>query len=243
MTNIVLLGYGRMGHAIEAAMVERGLESPAIITDTQELERFDFQGNEVVIEFTRAPSCVENFRYLLNKDICVVSGTTGWLDQEREIQDLARKSKGAFLFAANFSIGVHIFWRLIEKASQIFDSQPRYDVFTHEVHHPHKVDSPSGTARHTADILLNNIARKTHLVSGDVEGPLDPSSLHVSASRGGFQAGEHTVTFDGPDDLINITHHAKGRAGFANGAIDCALWLEGRHGYFTINDYLEEILP
>ena len=244
METIIILGYGKMGQAIEKVCQSRGLGNIKIIDDLEGLKAFDFPENSVVIEFTRAPACLENYKFLIEKNIPVVTGTTGWLDHEGEVKDLLAQKGGQFLYAANFSIGVHLFWRVIEKAAELFDTQDKYDVYGHEYHHPFKADSPSGTAVHTAQILLDNIQRKTELVSGAVEGPLDPKKLHFSATRGGYQFGEHTVTFDGPDDQITIQHHAKSREGFANGAVDCALWLQqsGRTGYITINDYLEDIL-
>lgn len=244
MANIVILGYGKMGHAIENVCNARNLPDIHILNSYEEMQSFEFPNDCVVIEFTRAPSCLDNYKYLMEQSIPVVTGTTGWLEHEQDIKSLVKENNGKFLYAANFSIGVHLFWHLIEKAGQLFNSQDQYDVYGHEFHHPHKADSPSGTAVHTAQILLDNIKRKTKLVSGDVEGPVPEEHLHFSATRGGYQFGEHSVMFDGPDDLITIQHHAKSRDGFANGAVDCALWLlhQEADGYFTINDYLKDIL-
>lgn len=242
MTRLYIVGYGKMGRAVESASVARGHQPPIIIENFAQLTQTSFAPGDIVIEFTRTPDCLDNYKYLIAQDVYLVTGTTGWLDREDEIRDLVSEYQGAFLHAANFSIGVHLFWRLIDRAAALFNAQEKYDVFTHEIHHPHKKDSPSGTALHTANLLLNGLARKKTIVSGDVEGPLPPSALHVSASRGGFQAGEHSVYFDGPDDMIALSHHAKSRDGFANGALDCALWLQGKRGFFTIEDYLEDIL-
>ncbi len=242
MARIYIVGYGKMGRAIEKICLARGDLEPVAINDFTQLNQTVFTPGDIVIEFTGAPGCLANYKHLIAQDVCLVTGTTGWLDHEEEIRDLVSRHKGAFLHAANFSIGVHIFWRLIERAAALFNAQDKYDVFTHEIHHPHKKDSPSGTALHTARLLLNGLSQKKTIISGDVEGPLPADALHVSASRGGYQAGEHSVYFDGPDDMITLSHHAKGRDGFANGALDCALWLQGKRGFFTINDYLEDIL-
>lgn len=241
MGTIYIIGYGKMGHAIEKACRARGMECIAI-DDYDTLTKTEFSKGDVGIEFTQAPDCIKNYQYLISRGVSVVTGTTGWLDHENRVKDMVASQNGAFLHASNFSIGVHLFWRIVERAGQLFNTQDRYDMFTHEIHHPHKKDSPSGTALHTAKILLDTIERKNIILSGDIEGPLPADTLHVSASRGGFQAGEHTVYFDGPDDTVSVTHHAKGRDGFANGALDCALWLRGKTGYFTINDYLEDVL-
>lgn len=241
MEKIYIIGYGKMGHAIEKACIERNIACIPI-DDYTTLEKTDFTKGDVAIEFTHSPDCIKNYALLIAKGVSVIAGTTGWLDKEDIVKKQVSDHNGAFLHASNFSIGVHLFWRIVERAAVLFDKQAQYDIFAHEIHHPHKKDSPSGTALHTAHILLDRIGRKTTLLSGDAEGPLPPDALHVSASRGGFQAGEHTVYFDGPDDTVSITHHAKGRAGFANGALDCALWLRGKTGYFTIDDYLEDIL-
>ncbi len=244
MTHIIILGYGKMGQAIESACLSRALDKYQIIKSLDELQTCEFEKNSVVIEFTRAPQCMENYKFLMQKNVPVVTGTTGWDDHEDEIKSLVQQHKGRFLYAANFSIGVHLFWATLEKAAQLFNAQDKYDVYGHEVHHPMKADSPSGTAVKTAQILLDNITRKKKQVSGDVSGPVPKEDLHFSASRGGYQFGEHSVMFDGPDDMITLTHHAKNRDGFANGAIDCALWLERKNhdGYYTINNYLKEVL-
>lgn len=242
MNPFYIVGYGKMGQAVERACQARNLPTKPV-DDFAHLTDLDFAKDDVAIEFTQFPGCLENFEHLLSRGVTVVSGTTGWADQESRVRDMVNRYDGAFLSAANFSIGVHLFWRLVERAAVLFNTQESYDVFTHEVHHPHKKDAPSGTALHTARILLGNMARKKHIVSGDVAGPLAQDALHISASRGGFQAGEHSVYFDGPDDMITLSHHAKGRDGFANGALDCALWLKGKKGFFTIDDYIRDILP
>lgn len=242
MGQMYIVGYGKMGRAVERICQTRNL--PTIpIDDFSHLGQTAFAKGDIAIEFTQSPECLKNYELLLSQGVSVVSGTTGWCDREAFVKNLVDRYNGAFLHAANFSIGVHIFWRLVARAAALFNTQETYDVFTHEVHHPHKKDSPSGTALHTARLLLDNMARKKTILSGDVEGPLSSDVLHISASRGGFQAGEHTVCFDGPDDTISLVHHAKGRDGFANGAVDCALWLQGKTGFFTINDYVEDILP
>lgn len=242
MGRIFIVGHGKMGHAVESACLKRGI-APVILDSHQALDESDIRSGDTAIEFTSAASCLANYRSLIERGAAVVTGTTGWLDQEPEIRTLVYAHHGTFLHAANFSIGVQLFWKLVERAADLFDKAPIYDAFLHEIHHPHKKDSPSGTALHTAQRLLNGLSRKTYISSGDVEGPLDPETLHIGASRGGYQAGEHTLYLDGPDDTVSLTHHAKNRDGFANGALDCALWIEGKRGYFTIDDYMKEIFP
>ena len=241
MIKIVILGYGRMGHEVELACQTRNIDT-AVIESFTALEAFEFNKDDVVIEFTQAPNCLDNFRYLIQNKVPVVTGTTGWHAEEDHIRAEVEQSDSSFLFANNFSIGVHIFWNLIQKAAHIFDTQSQYDVYGMEMHHPNKKDAPSGTARHTAKILLENLSRKDALVENDNNRSLEPNELNFVGVRGGYQYGEHIVTFDGPDDLIEIKHHAKNRQGFANGAIDCALWLKNKTGYFSIEDYMKEIL-
>lgn len=241
MGHIYIIGYGKMGHAIEKVCSERGIDCTAI-DDYNTMAKTAFSKGDLAIEFTQAPDCIKNYELLIAKGVSVVTGTTGWLDQESRVKDMVAAHNGSFLHASNFSIGVHLFWRIVERAGALFNTQDKYDVFAHEIHHPYKKDAPSGTALSTAKILLDTIERKRRVLSGDVEGPLPSDALHVSSSRGGYQAGEHTVYFDGPDDTVSVTHHAKGRDGFANGAVECALWLRGKTGFFTINDYLEDVL-
>ena len=242
MGRIVILGYGKMGRAVESACKARGI-SPLVLDSADALTTSDVKTGDAVIEFTNASACLDNYRTLIERGASVVTGTTGWLDHESDIRAFVQQHNGAFLQAANFSIGVQLFWKMIERAASLFDKAPAYDAFIHEIHHPHKKDSPSGTALHTARLLLEGLQRKTKILSGDIEGPLPQDALHIGASRGGYQAGEHTLYLDGPDDTITLTHHAKGRDGFANGAIDCALWIGAKKGYFTIDDYMKEIFP
>lgn len=239
---ILIIGYGRMGTAVESACSGRDWASPVIAESYEALQRIDMRRIDVAVEFTRAPACVANYRYCMEKGVPVVTGTTGWGAYENEVQQCVTDNNGAFLHAANFSIGVHLFWYLAEKGARLFDNQPRYDVHMHEMHHGYKKDAPSGTAHHTAQRLLDNVTRKTHVTTGDAEGPLAPETLHVSASRGGYHPGMHAVYFDSPDDTVTLQHEARTRGGFANGALDCAAWLPARQGFFTITDYLEDIL-
>jgi len=237
---IAIVGYGKMGKEIEAQAISLGIEVSKKIDMNDDINSMEFDKDEIAIEFTTPATCIENVKKLAAKGVSVVIGTTGWYDKIDEMKKLAEDNNIGILYASNFSIGVHIFWQIMEQAAKIINKAPEYDIFTHEFHHKMKKDSPAGTAITTANILLDNIDRKNRMVTEELQRPLEADEMHVSSTRGGSVFGIHNVYFDSEVDEIEISHKAKGRAGFAKGAVLSASWLKGKTGFYSIEDYIKE---
>lgn len=239
---IALVGHGRMGREIEVQARDLGHAVCCVADSHAELEAADLSGAEVAIEFTAPDQAVRNIGLLAARGVPTVVGTTGWYDCLPEVRALISDHGTGLLYSPNFSIGVQLFFRIVEHAASLFGGFAEYDVLGHERHHASKADAPSGTALHLAELLLAAVPRKTTLVVDLPGRPLVPEELHFSSARGGHDPGTHTVTFDGPADRIELTHSAKSRAGFARGALAAAEWLCGRRGVFTMDDFLADRL-
>jgi len=239
---IAIIGYGKMGKEIEKQAISLGIEVSKKIDMDDNIDELEFDSDEIAIEFTSPDSCIGNVEKLAKKGVSVVIGSTGWYDKKDEVEKLAKDNNVAILYASNFSIGVHMFWKILEQASKIVNKVPDYDIFAHEFHHKMKKDSPSGTAITTGEVLLKNIDRKNKLVTESLQRQVAEDEIHFSSTRGGSVFGIHNVYFDSEVDEIEISHKAKGRAGFAKGAVLCASWLEGKKGFFSIEDYIKEVL-
>jgi 4-hydroxy-tetrahydrodipicolinate reductase len=155
----------------------------------------------------------------------LVEGTTGWTAQRDEIEKLVRDAGGGFVFGANFSIGVNLFYRVADFAAELFAKFPEYEAFIEEQHHSRKKDSPSGTALKLKDVISRHIDRE----------------IGVSATRAGNIPGTHRVGFDGSFDQILLEHTARSREGFAAGALMAAEWIVGRTGFHEFTDVIDEI--
>ena len=196
---------------------------------------------EVAIDFSQASAVLDNVRAATSVGLDVVVGTTGWDAQLGEVTQVVMDSGRGLLHAPNFSVGMHVFTRLVERAASIADSLDAYDVHVTEAHHRHKADHPSGTARRLADLVVARIARKERWSSELGSGPIDPEVLHVAVTRSGEEPGTHSFVLDGPDDRIELTHRARDRATFARGALMAAGWIQGRSGVYTMDDMLADL--
>lgn len=231
---IALIGYGKMGKEIEAAALAAGdtivqkfdIDRPA---DVESLKDAD-----VCIEFSTPQTVVSNIHLALKAQKDIVVGTTGWYDQLPELKNQVANS--GLLYSANFSVGVNLYFRIVAAAAELMRNAPDYDPYVHELHHRQKADSPSGTALRVADILMKRVDRKKTIVTQRMDGKIAPDALHVTSTRVGTFAGTHTVGFDSEADLIEITHTARSRKGFALGALRAAHWLHGRKGVYTMDD-------
>lgn len=241
--NIALVGYGKMGQEIErlAAAHHNIILKIDPTLEIQSPKDVDFSNIDVAIDFTHPSVIRENINIYCDKKVNVVVGTTGWTDDLAAIQKQVEDAGIGFLWASNFSIGVHLFWNMVRRGGELMNHFDNYDAFGHEFHHNQKADSPSGTAHSTAQILLDTIDRKTTLVTNELNRKIEPNELHFSSTRGGSIPGTHSVLFDSPTDTIEIKHTARNRSGFASGALHCAEWLKGKKGFFSIEDYLETI--
>lgn len=237
---LALLGYGRMGRVVEAVAAEEGHEVVARIDEAGAVTRDALGDAQVAIDFTTPDSALPNIRSASSLGVDLVVGTTGWYDCMDEARRAVEEAGTGLVWAPNFSLGVQLFFRLVRHAGRLADALGEYDVFVHEVHHRHKVDRPSGTARRLAEILVEALARKERWAEGPPEGAPEPEVLWVGSSRAGEVPGTHWVGLEGPDDGIELRHTARGREGFARGAVAAAGWIHGRKGFYGIDDMLAE---
>ncbi len=236
---IALVGYGKMGHAVERAALGRGHEITCRI-DAGEEAKFDspeFLDSDAIIEFTRPDSAVANYRRLLPMGKPLVSGTTGWTSARAEVEGLVKEYGASMFWTSNFSIGVYLFNRMCRQAAALLSGYPEYVPSVEETHHIHKLDHPSGTAI----TLAGSIIAETPGLDGWTEDPGDlPGKLIVSHVRRGEVPGTHTAVWESAVDEIAITHRAKSRDGFALGAVIAAEWLAAnrRPGLFSMPDMI-----
>lgn len=245
---LALIGYGKMGRAVEEVAIRRGHEI---------VVRLDAEDNagaagivpdrlaaaDVAIEFTQPDAAPANIEKLAACGIASVVGTTGWYDRLDDVRRAVERAGIGLIYAPNFSLGTHLFLRLARAAARLGDRIEEYDAFVLEAHHRHKADHPSGTARRLAELVLQQLSRKTGwalVASG--QGTVDPAKLQVSVVRAGENPGMHEFSLDGPDDLIQVRHTARSRLGFARGAVAAAEWIQGREGLYTIDDMLTDTL-
>lgn len=235
---IALIGYGKMGRIIEEIARSRGHEIVAVI-DINNQGDFDspgFLSAEVAIEFTRPETAFGNYGKCFERHIPVVAGTTGWLEHMGEIKEACAGGEQTFFYASNYSIGVNIFFAVNKYLARIMNKYPEYDVSMEEVHHVHKLDSPSGTGITLAEGILESIDRKRSWKEGE-EG--EPEELLIRSRREGEVPGIHEVIYESEADTISIKHDAKSRKGFALGAVLAAEFTRGKRGFLTMDDMLD----
>ncbi|MGE5481058.1 MAG: 4-hydroxy-tetrahydrodipicolinate reductase [Chloroflexota bacterium] len=239
--NIALLGYGSMGREIEREAPKYGLNVTQIFDVDRPLTR-DAQFNfDVAIDFSTAEAVATNARLLALRNIPIVVGTTGWLGWSEEVFDIINNSNSALIYGSNFSIGMQLFFKIAERAAELFSKADGYDVLIHELHHKRKKDAPSGTALKLAEIIQESFKKKTETLIDSPIGAIEPTALHVTPSRGGEFPGTHTVYFDSSADTIELVHRARNRSGFAAGALVAAKWICGRKGVWTFEEMLDNM--
>jgi 4-hydroxy-tetrahydrodipicolinate reductase len=229
---VALLGYGRMGQAIEKIALERGHE--IVIRKDMEPLTEDLGLADVAIDFSHPNAAFDNIVSCLEAGIPVVSGTTGWLDRFEEAKALCKEKQGAFLYASNFSIGVNLFFNLNTYLARMMRSLKDYDVELEEIHHVHKLDAPSGTAITLAEGILEHSEKERWSLE---EG--SQKELFIGVMREGEVPGTHKVRYSSEVDSIEIKHEAHSRTGFALGAVVASEWLLGKKGVFSMSDVLD----
>ena len=231
-------GYGKMGRAVEAAALERGHTTAAIIDPLVESHSTPANhvgpdtGCDVAFEFSTPATAVDNILRCFDLGIPVVSGTTGWNNRMEEVADICRARGAALFVASNFSIGMNIMFELNRRLAELMqgrtinvDPDTGYEVAISETHHIHKLDAPSGTAL----VLADDIAA----VTGGERPP-------ITSRRIGEVPGIHEVVYDSPVDTLTLRHEAKNRKGLALGAVLAAEFLVGKKGIYTMRDLLNE---
>ena len=243
---IALIGYGKMGHMIEGIALERGHEIVGIIDPTlvngdcslvTDFDSEEFRSADVAIEFTTPATAKENVLRAWAQNVPVVCGTTGWKPEELVNGDWSfviegsrkvvkdEKGKTMLVWSSNFSVGVNIFFDLNKQLAAAMKAQPQYTPSITEIHHIHKLDKPSGTAKTLAEQIENELPSLQGEELRSIEGPVDVhrttkrGRLPIESIREGEVPGTHEVKWDSEEDTIIITHIAKGRRGFALGAV------------------------
>ena len=241
---IALIGYGKMGHEIEKIALERGHEVVCII-DINEDSKFystEFKSADVAIEFTTPKSAINNYRKAFEANVPVVSGTTGWLEHLEEIKSECSKNGKTFFYASNFSLGVNLFFALNKYLSKLMNNFPNYNVEMEETHHIHKLDAPSGTAITLVEEILTNIERKKSWALdkdlNNTQTKTDSDIIRIKDYREGEVPGIHSIVYESEVDSIKITHDAKSRKGFAQGAVLAAEFTKGKKGFLCMQDML-----
>lgn len=244
---IALIGYGKMGHMIEGIALERGHEIVGIIDPTlvngdcslvTDFDSEEFRSADVAIEFTTPATAKENVLRAWAQNVPVVCGTTGWKPEELRVEGLelrevdsrklivdSKTGKTMLVWSSNFSVGVNIFFDLNKQLAAMMKAQPQYTPSITEIHHIHKLDKPSGTAKTLAEQIENELPSLQGEELRSIEGPVDVhrttkrGRLPIESIREGEVPGTHEVKWDSEEDTIIITHIAKGRSGFALGAV------------------------
>ena len=235
---IGLLGYGKMGKAIEQIAEKQGIEIVWRIRqeDRPNLSPTLLRQADVAIEFSRPEAAFDNVMLCLEAGLPVVSGTTGWLEKLPDAQKFCLEKQGAMLWASNFSVGVNLFFALNRRLAELMANRPEYAAALSETHHIHKLDAPSGTAV----TLANQLIEESNRYNGWVLAPEKPSAQQVSieAIREGEVPGTHQIKWQSAVDEISIEHRAHSRTGFAAGAVLAATWLADKQGVFEMSDVL-----
>lgn len=233
---IAILGYGRMGKAIEEIAVKRGHTISLKINSQNPIENADFSETDVAIEFSIPVLAEKHMKFCIANKIPVVVGTTGWNDKLSEITELVQESNASLLHASNFSIGVNLFFKLNEQLAELMNSHKEYTSSIEEIHHLQKLDAPSGTAITLAEGIIDNT---TDLNNWKLkEDNLDSLTLPINAIREPDVPGTHTINYSSEIDTITISHEAHSRQGFAQGAVVAAEWIFERKGVYTMRDLL-----
>ena len=229
---IALLGYGKMGKAIENIALERG---HTIVLKTSEPIGDAIKNVDVAIDFSIPTAALNNISNCINHNVPVISGTTGWLENYDKAVDLCEEKKGAFIYASNFSLGVNVFFELNKTLAKMMASLKDYNVSLEEIHHTQKLDAPSGTAITLANAIIEE---HTEYNKWTLDSKSPNNSLPITAKRIENVPGTHSIEYKSNVDTIEIKHTAHSRDGFALGSVIAAEWIIGKAGVFTMKDVL-----
>lgn len=236
--NIILAGYGKMGHEIEKIALSRGHTIVAIYENKEDWSNNPIPDCDVVLEFTTPETAPEIVLYCLEKGIPVVSGTTGWNDKLNIIKDKAAREGKTFFYSSNFSIGVNIIFHINKELASLLCRIDEYKAKIHEIHHIHKKDAPSGTAISLAEGIRSSCDCYESWILDKIE----DNKITITSERIGEVPGTHIVEWESQADSIQLIHTAKSREGFALGAVVAAEWIKDKKGVFNMTDLLNETL-
>ena len=234
---IVLIGYGKMGKEIERIAIDRGhqIVSKIDIENPDDLISLTNKDVDVAIEFSNPISAFSNIIKCIEKQIPIVCGTTGWLEKKAEVEKATQSFDSTFFYASNYSIGVNLFFKLNKQLAKLMQPHAGYDIYTNEIHHVEKKDSPSGTAITIAEGIMSQYSNKTKWVNNEIPGA---DEIAIWSQRESAKPGTHTVKYISKVDQIEVTHEAFSREGFALGAVIAAEWILGKKGVLGMDDML-----
>lgn len=229
---LALVGYGKMGRMLEDLAPEFGFEVGLKLDEFNNMDGTgitaeNFDGIDVAIDFSIPPVVADNAEKLASVGVNVVIGTTGWLDQLARVQAAVESDNIGLVYGANFSVGVQVFYRIVQAAATVLANEPDYDAWAYEIHHKMKKDAPSGT-------LLRLVEKMRDAGYS--------ANIDQASNRAGAVPGSHQIGFDSEADTIQLIHTARSREGFARGALRAARWVIGRKGLYefsTVWDQME----
>ncbi len=233
---IALLGYGKMGKAIEKIALSQGHE---VVLKKDDSSSFSLEGVDVAIDFSLPHVAVSYITMCINQGIPVISGTTGWLEHYDAMVALCKEKNGSFLYASNFSIGVNILFEINKKLASLMAPHHSYEVSMEEIHHTQKLDAPSGTAITLAEGIIDTSAYTAWKdIDPSINEEVANNTIPIVSKREGTVPGTHIISYKNDIDTLQIYHEAHSRQGFAQGAVVAALWLIGKKGVFSMADVL-----
>ncbi len=237
--NIALIGYGKMGKAIEKIAIEKGHKITAIVDSKNPIELMNINNIDVAIEFTRPELARKHMVFCLEKGLPIVVGTTAWKEDLPAITELVNKQNGSLVHASNFSIGVNLFFEMNKKLAKIMEAHPAYKLEMTEIHHTQKLDKPSGTAVTLAEEIIEQNTNYKHWRLAEDNELVNENEFFIHALREENVPGTHLISYESQIDSIHFEHIAHTRDGFALGAIVAAEWLQNKKGIFTMKDVLQ----
>jgi 4-hydroxy-tetrahydrodipicolinate reductase len=235
---IALIGYGKMGKEIEKIAVSRGHEIVAKIDiqNNLDLDQLSLNNVDVAIEFSHPAAAYQNILTCIQKQIPIICGTTGWLSKKTEIEELTFKHQSTFFYASNYSIGVNLFFVLNKYLAKLMNPHKDYEIYTNEIHHLEKKDSPSGTAITLAEGIIGEYPEKKAWVNNQIP---NADEIAIWSQRESTIPGTHTIKYISNVDQIEMTHEAFSREGFALGAVIAAEWVKDKKGVLGMEDLLK----
>jgi 4-hydroxy-tetrahydrodipicolinate reductase len=237
-----------MGKEIVRLAPSQNLSVVATIDPSAPEAQFDriapeaLESADVVLEFTTPDAVLQNIQVICRLGKNLVVGTTGWYEQLGLVKELVEDTGVGLVYSPNFSLGVNIFYRIVSVAARLLGQTDQYDPFCHEFHHRGKQDSPSGTAKRLAQIIVEEMKGKAVAVFETLNRKIAPREFHVTSTRAGYYPGTHIVGFDSEFDTIELIHTLRSRSALALGALKAAQWIKGRKGIFSFSDLLAEQL-
>ena len=239
MIELAIVGYGKMGKMIESLASSEKFHISGIYDVINPPETHLKDKADVAIEFSAPSEVLKNIEFLASKGINVVCGTTGWYDKASEVEAIINRYNTGFIYASNFSVGVNLFFSMVKDAAKVMNKFAEYGVTVTETHHTQKLDKPSGTGIRTAEYLIENLENKKSYVSDSEKAAAD--EINIISHRIENVVGVHEVKFDSEADSITLTHSAKSRRGFAEGALLAAEFINNKKGFYKFEDVFGKI--